>query len=104
MSKDNPREHTPHIESPDTLPIDNGMMCWRDRDRVCNGSCVAYNPEGEAGTPNVCVLLVYKGQQAMAAMHGPRPAQAPFPMPKPPDGVTTTPLRKPGWPPGGGTF
>lgn len=60
---------TPYIDKPDTLPIDNGMLCWRHERRVCGGDCVAYNAEaGEGAGPNACVILVYQGQVAAAKM------------------------------------
>lgn len=67
---ENPREATPYIDEPDTKSIKDGSICWRDTtgNRVCGAECVAYNLEANPGTPEVCVLLVYKAQVALAAI------------------------------------
>lgn len=40
----------PFIERPDERKVDQELRCYREGDRVCNASCVAYlvaAPEGE---------------------------------------------------------
>jgi len=34
--------------------------CWLDKGRICERTCVAYNPEGGDG-PSMCLLLDYFG-------------------------------------------
>lgn len=40
----------PFIEKPDSRKVDDELNCYRDHNRVCNASCVAYlvtAPEGD---------------------------------------------------------
>lgn len=68
------RKGTPYIERPDTLAIGDGTLCWRDGDRYCGPDCVAHNVDDidEHGNslqgPNKCLILLYSGQQASAAL------------------------------------
>lgn len=65
---------TPFIERPDTLPVSDGSLCWRDGARYCGADCVAFNTEeldehgAPAQGPNKCLVLLYAGQQASAAL------------------------------------
>ena len=65
---------TPYIHRPDTLDIRDGTLCWLDGTRVCGADCTAFNTDDETAEgdviqgPNRCLVLLYTGQQASAAM------------------------------------
>ena len=69
------RRGTPFIDRPDTLEISDGTLCWLDGNRYCGPDCVSYNVEDadEHGNavqgPNKCLVMLYMGQQASAAMN-----------------------------------
>lgn len=64
----NPRAPTPYLHEPDTKPLLDGALCWKDERRVCGPTCAAFNVEGDLGTPSACSLLLYKSQSALALL------------------------------------
>lgn len=87
----NHEKDMPFLHKPDEHDIREGMVCWRDDQRLCSGACVAFNPDGVNQGADQCVLLVYKGQIAAKAvaethvLHAQlRAAGPPRPNPPPP--------------------
>lgn len=64
------RPDDPHIEAPDKKVISDGSICWRDKDRVCGGDCVAFNfvgyglgPDDSQQAHQQCMLIMLRVPQ-----------------------------------------
>jgi hypothetical protein len=63
------------MAAPETKALGDGAVCWRDQRRICDGTCVAFNVEAESGSFDRCVLLVFRSQEAAAAMRAAKAAE-----------------------------